>query len=74
MHAFKMFDIDKSGAISSDELKQILGRNGKNIPEEVWDDLIKEIDINGDGEITFDEFEKMMNRLLETNVITNIHD
>ena len=29
-------------------------------PVEVWDEIIKEVDYNGDGEVDFDEFLKMM--------------
>jgi Ca2+-binding EF-hand superfamily protein len=32
-----------------------------DVDETVWEGLIKEIDINGDGEIDFEEFNKMMN-------------
>ena len=37
---------------------------GKNIDETVWNDIIKEVDVNGDGEISFEEFSIMMERLL----------
>jgi calcium-dependent protein kinase len=46
--AFKMFDKDGSGFISSDEIKQILGF-GKNMSEEAVNDIIKQVDANGDG-------------------------
>jgi len=38
--------------------------HGKKLEERVWDDIIKEVDINGDGEISYAEFEKMMEKLL----------
>ena len=52
---------DKSGKISADELKEIIGQELPDVDETVWEGLIKEIDINGDGEIDFEEFNKMMN-------------
>ncbi len=30
----------------------------------MWDELIKEVDINGDGEVSLKEFKKMMGNLL----------
>jgi calcium-dependent protein kinase len=45
--AFKMFDKDGSGLISTSELRTIFG--GNQISEKVWTDLILEVDENGDG-------------------------
>mmetsp|Transcript_30594 Transcript_30594/g.22679 ORF Transcript_30594/g.22679 Transcript_30594/m.22679 type:complete len:118 (-) Transcript_30594:47-400(-) len=61
--AFKLFDKDGSGSISANEVKEVLGV-GKNIDEKVWNDIILEVDGNGDGEISFEEFKQMMERLL----------
>lgn len=62
--AFRVFDVDGNGSISKAELHKILNGGGlgdmdvgKNI-----DDLIKECDLDGDGEISFDEFVKMMSK------------
>lgn len=60
--AFKMFDKDNSGALSPDEIKEVLCFNSSVDPEEV-DKIIAEFDENGDGEIQFDEFCNMMRRL-----------
>lgn len=60
--AFKMFDKDNSGFISSDEIKEILGF-GKTLSEEAVNDIIKQVDANGDGQISFEEFASMMRRL-----------
>ena len=65
--AFELFDKDKSGSISANEVKQILGVGKKIGSEEVWIDIIKEVDTNGDGEISFEEFEIMMTKLLDNN-------
>lgn len=61
--AFNLFDKDGSGSISADEIKDVLGV-GKNIDEKVWNEIITEVDGNGDGEISFSEFRTMMHKLL----------
>ncbi|CAG9331056.1 unnamed protein product [Blepharisma stoltei] len=55
---FKVYDIDGSGKISLEELKQSLGGNDSNHLELL--DILKEADTNGDGEIDFDEFSEIM--------------
>jgi calcium-dependent protein kinase len=62
--AFKMFDKDGGGSISSDEIKQTLGV-GKNIDERVWAEVIKESDPDGNGVISFAEFKTMMLKFFE---------
>lgn len=38
---------------------------GKKIgSEQIWQEIISEVDTNGDGEISFEEFEQMMKKLL----------
>lgn len=61
--AFNLFDKDGSGSISASEVKEVLGV-GKNIDEKIWNDIVMEVDGNGDGEISFLEFKIMMQRLL----------
>ncbi|CAG9322411.1 unnamed protein product [Blepharisma stoltei] len=56
---FEMFDRDGSGKISAQELKEMLqGENATN--SEVWNELIKTVDQNGDGEIDLKEFEDII--------------
>ena len=66
--AFKLFDRDNSGSISSKELRDVLGV-GKNIDEKVWNEIIGEVDKNGDGEISIREFKIMMQKLLSSDGI-----
>jgi Ca2+-binding EF-hand superfamily protein len=55
--AFKHYDSDCSGKISAEELKEIIGfiNDGKD-KNEIVKQLIQKMDLNGDGEISFDEF------------------
>jgi len=59
--AFKTFDIDGSGSISANELKEIL-LNGATVQSNVIDEIIKEVDNNGDGEVDLQEFIDIVNR------------
>lgn len=60
--AFKMFDKDNSGTIDATEVASILG--GEDFKDVFTSDqisaAIREVDDNGDGEIDFEEFLKMM--------------
>ncbi|KAK7109678.1 16 kDa calcium-binding protein-like [Littorina saxatilis] len=49
--AFKQFDLDGSGSITLDELKQVLVNNGED-PENAALDM----DANDDGKVQFEEF------------------
>ena len=62
--AFNMFDKDGSGVISSDEIKDVLGFGG-NLDTKQIDAIIKQVDDNGDGEISFEEFINMMRKMGE---------
>jgi Ca2+-binding EF-hand superfamily protein len=61
-----MFDKDGSGQISRDEVKAVLGSGGNKFgSDKVWDDIIREVDVDGNGEIDFSEFKIMMQKFLE---------
>ena len=53
--AFEMFDLDKNGMISLEEFKTILGIN-KIIDKKVNQELLKEIPIKENEEMTFEQF------------------
>ncbi|KAJ3695482.1 hypothetical protein LUZ60_000859 [Juncus effusus] len=60
--AFDVFDKNKDGLISPDELKEILALLGLNKGARIEDcmEMIRSADNDGDGTINFDEFKKMM--------------
>lgn len=57
--AFRMFDKDASGSISADELRKVL-EGGTSSNTQVWNDIIYQVDQNGDGEIDLQEFEDII--------------
>jgi Ca2+-binding EF-hand superfamily protein len=61
-----MFDKDGSGTISKDEIKEALG----GLDEKVVEEIIREVDENADGEISFEEFEKMMGKMVSVTAVT----
>lgn len=60
--AFKMFDKDGDGFITSDELKYVMTNLGEKLTEEEADEMLREADTNGDGVINYEEFIVMMTR------------
>ncbi len=61
LEAFKMMDIDSSGKISKEEIKKSLKLD--NVDESTLDKYIKQYDLNGDGEIDYNEFLNMMTKI-----------
>jgi len=57
-NAFNMFDTDGSGKISADELKSML--RIENVDTHLWQQIISEVDENGDGEIDIQEFKSLL--------------
>lgn len=53
-------DKDGSGKIDATELRNIMLSLGENLSDEEVNQMIKEADLNGDGEIDFDEFMRML--------------
>lgn len=49
--AFKVFDCDDSGTISTAELRLVMNSIGQKLTDEQIDELMKEVDQNGDGTI-----------------------
>ena len=57
---FKMFDKDGSGKIGLNEVKSIFGVESDSVDEGVWNEIMLEADLNGDGEIDLYEFKALM--------------
>ena len=57
--AFKKFDADGNGFITTQELSHILTRMGRHLSQADIEAMIKSLDSSGDGKISFDEFCKL---------------
>lgn len=59
--AFELFDLDNNKAISIEEIKSIFKLNNK-FDEELTDDIISQLDIKSQHEITYEEFKELMKK------------
>lgn len=60
IEAFKVFDRDGNGLISAAELRHVMTNLGEKLTDEEVDEMIREADIDGDGQINYEEFVGMM--------------
>ncbi|KAK0611832.1 hypothetical protein B0T14DRAFT_607850 [Immersiella caudata] len=60
LNAFKVFDKDGSGTISTEELRNVLRSLGENLTDAELDEMVKLADRNGDGHIDYQEFANIM--------------
>ena len=72
--AFNVYDMDRDGYISNGELflvlKMMVGQNLKETQlQQIVDKTIMEADLDGDGRISFQEFERMVE--LNSGDLTN---
>ncbi|KAK8507806.1 hypothetical protein V6N11_045979 [Hibiscus sabdariffa] len=58
--AFDMYDLDKNGLISANELHAVLKRLGEKCSLSDCRRMISQVDKDGDGYVNFEEFKKMM--------------
>lgn len=62
-NAFKRFDINDTGKITADELREVLDQEHLVKDPNYWADMVREVDVDGDGTIDFDEFVSMMEKV-----------
>ncbi len=60
--AFEMFDKNKDGKITITELANVMRSLNLDPTEEELKEMIDEVDLDGNGEIDFEEFVTLMNR------------
>ncbi|KAL5197107.1 hypothetical protein ABZP36_000619 [Zizania latifolia] len=61
--AFSIIDQDKNGKISDVDIQRIAKELGESFTYQEIQEMVQEADRNGDGEIDFDEFNRMMRRI-----------
>ncbi|KAG9151650.1 hypothetical protein Leryth_001965 [Lithospermum erythrorhizon] len=58
--AFKVFDKDQNGFISAAELRHVMTNLGEKLSDVEVDEMIREADVDGDGQVNYEEFVRMM--------------
>ena len=58
--AFGVFNKEGDGYISAAELRHVMRNLGEKLTDEQVDEMIREADIDGDGQVNYEEFVKMM--------------
>ncbi|XP_072994298.1 calmodulin-1 [Typha latifolia] len=58
--AFKVFDKDQNGFISASELRNVMMNLGEKLTDEEIEQMIREADVDGDGQVNYEEFVRMM--------------
>lgn len=59
-HAFSVFDLDRNGSISAEELARVLRSLGEGVSVAQCKKMIDGVDKDGDGSVSFEEFKVMM--------------
>ncbi|KAJ3126480.1 hypothetical protein HK098_007462 [Nowakowskiella sp. JEL0407] len=62
LKAFKLFDDDETGKISFKNLKRVAKELGENLTDEELQEMIDEADRDGDGEVSQEEFLRVMKK------------
>ncbi|OQV24127.1 putative Calmodulin [Hypsibius exemplaris] len=57
---FRVFDKDRDGFIYAEELRHLMTNLGEKVTDKELEEMIDEKDLNGDGQINYEEFEAMM--------------
>lgn len=60
LEAFRVFDTDGDGKINAQELKHVLTSIGEKLTDQEVDEMIREADLNNDGEIDITEFTQLL--------------
>ncbi|XP_014787760.1 neo-calmodulin [Octopus bimaculoides] len=58
--AFKVFDKDDDGFIDASELRHVMVTLGEKLSDKEVADMIREADVDGDGQINYQEFIRIM--------------
>nr|XP_034326667.1 calmodulin, flagellar-like [Crassostrea gigas] len=58
--AFIVFDRDGNGFITAAELRHTIQKTGDKLTDDEVDEMIRAADIDGDGQVSYNEFVKMM--------------
>lgn len=59
--SFRVFDRDGSGYISAAELRHVMTNLGEKLTDSEIDEMINEIDVDGDGQVNYEDVVALIN-------------
>lgn len=69
LKAFRMLDYNNDGVISLDDFENLFNSyGGARMNNKIWSNLLMEADQNGDGTVSFQEFQSAMGNLLRKSL------
>jgi calmodulin len=63
--AFRSMDVDGNGFISASDLRIFYRALGEELDDEELDDMIAELDLDGDGQVGLEEFGKLASQRIQ---------
>lgn len=72
--AFKIFDVDNSETITTDELLLVMKNLGMMATKEEVKEMLSEVDEDGSGEIDFEEFAELMVKQMKQGSEQEVRD
>ena len=67
--AFRILDTNKDGTITLEDFDDLFNSyGGSKMDNDVWANLLAEADKNGDGKVSFDEFQDAMANMLRKSI------
>jgi len=60
VEAFRVFDREGNGFINAAEIRRVMTNLGDKLYDEEVDEMIKEADLDGDGQVNYEEYVKVM--------------
>jgi calmodulin len=68
---FRVFDKDGNGFISAAELRHVMTTLGEKLTDEEVDEMIREADINGDGQVNYEGIYMNMCKVVTSQISSN---
>jgi calmodulin len=72
--AFRVFDKDGNGFISAAELRHVMTNLGEKLTDEEVDEMIREADIDGDGQVNYEGRAECQPQACPTNLHPQLSD